>query len=105
MNSDKTKVIWIGRRKSSKDKLNTEYNLIWGEDEFDLLGLTFNSNLNLTTLENYQKAIIKMKDNINSWNKRYLTPLGKITVIKTFLISQINHLILALPNPTPDMLK
>ena len=105
MNSDKTKVIWIRRKKSSKDKLNTEYNLIWGEDEFDLLGLTFNTNLNLTTLKNYQKAIVKMKDNINSWNKRYLTPLGKITVIKTFLISQLNHLILALPIPPSEMLK
>ena len=61
MNSDKTKFIWIGRMRSSKDKLNTEYNLIWGEDEFDLLGLTFNTNLNLTTLKNYQKAIVKMK--------------------------------------------
>ena len=36
INSDKTKVIWIGRKNFSEDKLNTEYNLIWGEDEFDL---------------------------------------------------------------------
>ena len=105
MNTEKTKVIWIGRKKTSKDKLNSRYNLIWGSEEFDLLGLTFNVDLNLTTIKNYQKALIKIKESIKSWNKRYLTPLGKITVIKTFLLSQLNHIFLALPNPSPKLMK
>ena len=105
MNTDKTKVIWIGSKKHSKDKLNTNYNLIWGEEEFDLLGITFNVDLNLTTIKNYQKAQIKINENIKSWNKRYLTPLGKITVIKTFFLSQLNHIFLALPNPTPKIIQ
>ena len=29
----------------------------------------------------------------------YLTPLGKITIIKTFLLSKLNHLFLVLPDP------
>ena len=66
MNSDKTKVIWIGRKKFSKDKLSSIYNLTWGDEEFDLLGLTFNINLQLTTIINYQKAIIKIKNHIKS---------------------------------------
>ena len=74
MNTDKTKVIWIGRKKFSKDILNSKYNLIWGNKELDLLGLTFNVDLNVTTIKNYQKALIKLKENIKSWNKRYLTP-------------------------------
>ena len=105
MNTDKTKVIWIGRKKHSKDKLITNYNLIWGEEEFDLLGITFNVNLELTTTKNYQKAQIKINETIKSWNKRYLTPLGKITVIKTFLLSQLNHIFLAMPNPKPEIIK
>ena len=105
MNCDKTKVIWIGRKKYCKDKLLSKYNLLWGEEEFDLLGLTFNVDVHLTTQKNYQKAIVKIKANIHSWNKRYLTPLGKITVIKTFLLSQLNHLFIALPNPPPETLK
>ena len=36
LNTDKTKVIWIGRKKYSKDKLSSTYNLIWGSEEFDL---------------------------------------------------------------------
>ena len=36
---------------------------------------------------------------INNWGKRQLTPLGRITVIKTLFLSKINHLLISLPNP------
>ena len=45
MNTTKTKVIWIGRKKNSKDKLNVNVNLEWGTTEFKLLGLKFNVDL------------------------------------------------------------
>ena len=51
---------------------------------------------------NYNKAIVKIANFSTSWNKRYLTPLGKITVIKTFLLSQLNHLFTSLPNPSNE---
>ena len=41
---------------------------------------------------------------MNSWSKRYLTPLGKITIIKTLLISQFNHLFISLPNPSTEFI-
>ena len=39
MNTTKTKVIWIGRKKHSRDKLNVTSNLEWGTNSFKLLGL------------------------------------------------------------------
>ena len=36
---------------------------------------------------------------IIQWLKRYLTPYGKITVIKSLAIAKHNHLVLTLPNP------
>ena len=36
---------------------------------------------------------------INNWEKRQLTPLGRITVMKTLFLSKINHLLISLPNP------
>ena len=54
---------------------------------------------------NYPEKISKMRECINQWNKRFLTPLGKVTVIKTFLMSQINHLLIALPNPSETYIK
>ena len=49
MNSDKTKVIWIGCKKHSKDKLNVTTRLEWGVSNFTLLGMEFS-----TDLEKYQ---------------------------------------------------
>ena len=47
MNIEKTKVIWIGRKKYAKHKLNVSVNLDWGNVQFVLLGTSFNVNLNL----------------------------------------------------------
>ena len=84
MNTDNTKVIWIGRKKHSKDKLETKYTLVWGNEEFDLLGLKFNVDLPKTIIINYNKALIKINNTVKTWNTRYLTPICKITVIKRF---------------------
>ena len=42
MNKSKTKLIWIGRKKFSKEKINTSHNLEWGVTEFTFLGIHFN---------------------------------------------------------------
>jgi len=50
---------------------------------------------------NYDKNLVKIKDILKNWStRRNLTPIGKITVIKTLLVSQLNHLFIALPNPS-----
>ena len=45
VNSEKTKVIWIGKRKNSIEKLKVSEKLNWGETHFRLLGLQFSVNL------------------------------------------------------------
>ena len=99
MNSDKTKVVWIGRKKFSKDKLQINAKLKWGETQFDLLGYKYSLELDKIVDLNFNQIIDDIKKAIFYWNKRHLTPLGKITVIKTFLLWKINNLLLQLPNP------
>ena len=71
----------------------------WGTTEFDLLGIKFTVNLENIIDLNYDKYSTQMKTTITNWNKRNLTPLGKITVIKTFILSKFIHLFTALPKP------
>ena len=59
MNKNKTKVIWIGKRKHSKDKLSVDANLNWGTTQFDLLGLRFSVNLDKMTTLNYSLDFVK----------------------------------------------
>ena len=104
MNTEKTRVVWIGRKRHSKEKL-VHKGLLWGCTHFDLLGIKFSNNL-MDMLEiNYDKKICEIKNLINIWEKRYLTPIGKVTVVKTFILAKLNHLFLGFPNPTPQLLK
>ena len=54
---------------------------------------------------NYNEKIIKIKNIIKLWKRRYLTPFGKITVIKTLLLPILNHLFISLPNPIENVIK
>ena len=42
---------------------------------------------------------------ICSWSRRILSPIGKITVIKTVMLPRLTHLFIALPNPDKAITK
>ena len=67
--------------------------------QFYLLGLTFSVVIYKIIDLNFNVKILEIKELIKIWNKRYPTPLGKITVTKAFLLAKMNHLLLTLPNP------
>ena len=105
VNFDKTHVIWIGKEKFSSKTIKTKFKLAWGVTEFKLLGVNFHMNLEQMVKKNYEDRIERMKKMINFWKRRYLSPLGKITVVKTLFIPIFNHLFISLPNPTENILK
>ena len=86
MNSEKTKLIWIGSKTGTKEKLSVFQKLHWGELRFDLLGITFACSLNEMPDLNYSQALGRAKRTLNSWKFRCLTPIGKITVIKSLIL-------------------
>ena len=98
MNKDKKKIIWIGRKRYSREKL-LDTGLQWRFQEFEILGLKFSIHLDNIVSLNFNPKILEIKRMINNWGKRQLTPLGRITVIKTLFLSKINHLLISLPNP------
>ena len=57
MNTSKTKLVWIGRKKYSKDKLNITYNLDWGITSFTLLGLEYSVNLEEMSILNFDRIL------------------------------------------------
>ena len=104
LNIDKTKVVWIGSKKGSKEKFGDKYNLHWESNEFIVLGVKFPHNLNEIVDLNYREKINEMRKLFLNWSKRILTPLGKTIVIKSLALSKINHLILALPTPSKKII-
>ena len=64
-----------------------------------LLGILFNTNLDKMIKNNYIPKVTQMEKILKQWNKRSLSPIGKITVIKTLVIPIFNLLFTYLPNP------
>ena len=75
VNMDKTKLVWIGKKRHSKDKLNVGKDLIWGASDFTLLAIKFSVDLSNMIELNYLPAINNLEKLLNLWSHRYLTPI------------------------------
>ena len=58
------------------------------------------NKLNEITELNIQRKIGEIQQLIRIWSSRNLTPYGKVTIIKSLLISKITHMLLSLPSPS-----
>ena len=57
-----------------------------GRTSFNLfIGVNFSVNLNEMIHINFSPIMKKLEHLFYVWNQRYLTPLGRITIIKTYL--------------------
>ena len=99
INFGKTQLVWIGSEKYSTSSIKTKWKLLWGIKQFKALGINFNVDLDKMIKENYTAKIKQLDNMVKQWGRQSLTPLGKITVIKTLMISIFIHLFISLPNP------
>ncbi len=101
---EKTRVIWFGSKAGSSDSMCHDTPLCWDQDTFTLLGIRFSTHLDTIINLNYNIKLQEIKALLSQWSKRNLTPLGRITVIKSLAIAKINHLFLSLPTPGEDII-
>ena len=99
VNASKTRAVWIGSMKFSGETFNHRLKLDWTQNDFVILGIKFSCNIDTIPEINYNEKVKEIRKEIKQWSKRILTPLGRITIIKTLLIAKLNHLFIALPNP------
>ena len=104
INIEKSKVIWIGKKKHSATRFCPEYNLEWNPDIFTVLGVKFKVNLHEMIELNYSEKIQDIKTLFSQWEKRKISPLGKIVVIKSLALSKLNHLFSSLPSPAEEII-
>ena len=96
INLSKCKAVWIGKDRNKDSRLCDEFNLIWS-NKFKLLGIDFDVDLaNMDT--NFRKKIEEIKKLYSSWLYRHLTPLGRVTVIKSLGLSKLTHVALVCPH-------
>ena len=103
VNIEKTKIIKIGVWGDSSDKFCSERNLIW-TNKFISLGISFDVNrMKEITDINIDKKNCEIHKLIRIWAPRFLTPIGKITIIKGLLTSKLIHILLSLPSPSIEL--
>ena len=105
MNFDKTKVVWFGCKDPPNRKYLEQFNFEWNPKTFTLLGVEFTTDLKNIADKNILRKLNEMKTELNQWSKRDITPFGKVTVIKTLIISKIVHLLICLPTPSLKVIK
>ena len=71
VNTDKTQIVWIGKKKHAKEKIDTGKNLVWGNTDFNLLGINFSVDLNCMEDMNYKHSIESVKELLNKWKKDF----------------------------------
>ena len=102
INTNKTKCLPIGK-KSNTLQMNSHG--IQYVEELKILGITFNrNNENLATI-NTIKILSSVEKEVLQWNRRHLTLIGKITVVKALLLSKLVHIFIALPNPPKNVIE
>ena len=87
----KTKAVWIGSRRNSKLRFMPEINLEWNPVTFTVLGVVFSTDVLEIVTINFENKLNEMKKVLNARSRRNLTPFGRITVIKSLVISKTTH--------------
>ena len=79
-------VIQLGVNRDNRIKLCTDLNLIWTH-KFTALGITYDvQKMKEIADQNIETKLKEINKTITIWSCRNITPLGKITLIKSVLI-------------------
>lgn len=100
MNLDKTEILRIGAIKYSDEKLLPKINIKWTKQPVRVLGILVSADHKETLEINFNPKLGKVKQILRIWSQRNLSLLGKITLIKTFAISQLVYQLSILPSPS-----
>ena len=105
INITKTKVIRIGQIRETDRRFGRENNLDW-VNNFTALGIDYDVlNMRDITQNNIESKIEGMKNAVRAWGCRNITPIGRVAVLKSLILSKITHILLSLPSPNRETIK
>lgn len=97
VNYEKSEALWIGKLRNSNETLFLQRKLTWARRKVKALGVWFSTIEGASGQLNFEEKIEKLKKTADNWQLRRLTLLGKITVIKSLLASQLVYILTPLP--------
>ena len=91
LNYSKTEALWTGSNSDSDFKLCPEKNFKWPRKKVKALGVWLSTDPDLTVSLNYKDKLDKVKTILECW-KLLDSLLGKITVLKSLVASQLKYI-------------
>lgn len=85
LNREKTEGMWLG---SNAENKNEPLNISWPTKPLRILGIYHSYDSASCSKYNFEDKINKVRSVINLWKMRNLTLIGRIQIIKTFIISK-----------------
>ena len=74
----------------------------WNPKMFKVLGIWFTNDLQECEKRNYADKLAEIKHLFQIWSRRQLTPIGRVAILKSLILSKLIHLWMLLPNPPND---
>jgi hypothetical protein len=102
LNIGKTEILLLGTSKIEDIPANYR-GLV--KEEVQSLGIMISGNLKKTTEMNYDIGKKKMMESLKFWQKKQLSLVGKINIVKNQITSKLVHYMSVLPNPGPEFWK
>jgi hypothetical protein len=99
LNDNKTEAIFLGSLKNSKITFAPHLKIIWNPEDFKILGIWFCHDINNIVEKNFKDKIKEVRELMKTWLKRSITPLGRIAILKSLILSKLTQLWIFLPNP------
>ena len=93
LNSKKAEALWIGSCAGKSEKLHPEKNFNWQNTKVKALGVWLSTDPEITAKLNCVEKMEKMRNCLGCWTVGRLSLIGKITVLKSLVASQVIHLL------------
>jgi hypothetical protein len=105
LNYEKTCNVWLGNKINSNVCFLEHLNMSWNPSQYKILGLWFTNDLSKLAELNLTDKFNETKKLFNTWMKRTITPIGKVAILKSLILSKLIYLWIMLPNPPDEMIK
>ena len=86
----KTQSLWVG---NNGRRSNNICGIDFSKSTIKSLGIYFSRNRQESLRLNWDKLLADIQNLLNSWKRRKLTLFGKVTVLKTLIMSKCNYLL------------
>lgn len=102
INYDKTEILRIGSLHNSDVAFYSTLPLKWSDGPIKILGVSVHPVYNLLVKMNYNFMLEKVENLLNEWATRQLTPIGRICVVNSLVVSKFVYKFQSLPSPSKD---